>query len=655
LLEIFNIVDADTRRIIPDVAAIGCRRDADVAPSYLLLRPDGSELPIEGSVAPIHDREGHCTGAVIVIRDVSAAQAMARRMANAAAHLAKQNTRLSQANDELASLIRSSPIAIYATDAEGKVTMWSPAAERLSGFSAEECLGRALPIVPQDLRAEDRDLVRRVCSGERLSNIALTRQRKDGSMVELSVSMGLLTDESCVPRGVISLAENVTEEISQRRKVERMQSEFVATVSHELRTPLTSIGGSLGLVASGAAGAVSERAARLIDIANNNTQRLIRLVNDILDIEKLQFGHMMFHFGPVAVEELVAQTITANLPYAASFGIELRRDGPSVDVCIKADPDRLTQALTNLISNAVKFSPLGAVVDIRTALTAQGVRISVADQGPGIAEEFRPRIFQRFAQADASNMRQKGGSGLGLSIAREIVLRHDGQVSFDTEIGKGTTFHLDFTVLGAHELIPPPAADPQTARVLACTLETPGSDTASGAVHDDHMPPGSPTLAWIITPSERVHGHRASRCEKASTNRPSVLHVEDDGDVVEVVRQALQEQFHVVAAPTLEKARHYLARGRFDLVILDLTLSDGVGKDLIPTLATAAGGPIPIVVFTAQDATPELAELVKTVLTKSKSNLATLVEVVRSILSAEQQRDYISVETYDATTQNSLH
>jgi signal transduction histidine kinase len=202
------------------------------------------------------------------------------------------------------------------------------------------------------------------------------------------------------------------------------------------------------LIVGGAAGVINDGAARLVAIANNNAQRLIRLVNDILDIEKLQSGHMTFNFAPIRLDEIVEQAVDATVAYAATFGIEIYRLSEAREFLINADPDRVNQAVTNLISNAVKFSPPDSRVEVRTSRVDQGVRISISDEGAGIPEEFRARIFQRFAQADSTDVRQKGGSGLGLSIVREIMDRHGGSVSFDSEPGVGTRFHLDFPAIG---------------------------------------------------------------------------------------------------------------------------------------------------------------------------------------------------------------
>jgi signal transduction histidine kinase len=289
-----------------------------------------------------------------------------------------------------------------------------------------------------------------VSEGEAASKVELNGQKIDGAMVELSLSMAPLTDETGVARGTICLAENVTEAVSERRNIARLQSDFVATVSHELRTPLTSIGGSLALIAGGAVGPINDRAARLVEIASSNAQRLIRLVNDILDIEKLQSGKMVFRFEDVNLDVIVEQAIAANAAYAETLGVEIRRLGEaSNNIMISADVDRVHQAITNILSNAAKFSPPNSSVEISTTCTNHGARVTVSDRGSGISEQFRTRIFERFAQSDTSDHRTKGGSGLGLSIVRRIMERHGGTVSFEDNPGGGTCFHLDFHAIPA--------------------------------------------------------------------------------------------------------------------------------------------------------------------------------------------------------------
>jgi signal transduction histidine kinase len=229
----------------------------------------------------------------------------------------------------------------------------------------------------------------------------------------------------------------------ERKRLQRLKDEFVSTVSHELRTPLTSIAGSLGLLMGNAAGKLPDAAVRLLAIAHTNSQRLVRLVNDILDIEKMESGQIVFKFGRVEVQSLVGQAIEANRGFAKGSGVRIRLEEASVVCDVRADPDRLAQVVTNLLSNAIKFSPANNEVVVAIESGTDLVRISVRDHGPGISADFKPRIFERFAQADATNARQKGGTGLGLSIVKQIVDRLSGEVSFTDAPGGGTIFHVE--------------------------------------------------------------------------------------------------------------------------------------------------------------------------------------------------------------------
>jgi len=229
----------------------------------------------------------------------------------------------------------------------------------------------------------------------------------------------------------------------ERKRLQRLKDEFVSTVSHELRTPLTSIAGSLGLLMGNAAGKLPDAVVRLLAIAHTNSQRLVRLVNDILDIEKMESGQIVFKFGRVEVRSLVGQAIEANRGFAKGSDVRIRLEEASVVCDVRADPDRLAQVVTNLLSNAIKFSPANNEVVVAIESGTDLVRISVRDHGPGISADFKPRIFERFAQADATNARQKGGTGLGLSIVKQIVDRLSGEVSFTDAPGGGTIFHVE--------------------------------------------------------------------------------------------------------------------------------------------------------------------------------------------------------------------
>jgi signal transduction histidine kinase len=230
----------------------------------------------------------------------------------------------------------------------------------------------------------------------------------------------------------------------ERKRLEKLKDEFVSTVSHELRTPLTSITGSLGLLMGSASGSFSQHAMRLLRIAHSNCERLVRLINDILDIETLESGRLIFDLRQIEVRSLVEQVIKANQKLAASQGVRVRIGGASSTAAhVRADSDRLSQVITNLLSNAIKFSARDEEVVVTIESESDLVRISVQDHGSGIPTEFRPHVFERFARADATDTRLRGGTGLGLTIVKQIVDRLGGEVSFVDASGGGTIFSVE--------------------------------------------------------------------------------------------------------------------------------------------------------------------------------------------------------------------
>ncbi len=239
------------------------------------------------------------------------------------------------------------------------------------------------------------------------------------------------------------LAREAGEAQKAAEEVSRFKSEFTSTVSHELRTPLTSIRGSLGLISSGVMGALQPEVNKLISIACNNTERLLFLINDILDIEKIESGKMDFVMGPVDLMLLLKQALEANQPYGEQYKIRYLLTDVIADVKVNADTDRLMQVMNNLLSNAAKFSPEGAVVEISVVWFEEMVRINVRDYGTGIPLQFQSRIFEKFSQADGSDTRKVGGTGLGLSISKAIMEQMEGAIGFETDEGKGATFYVD--------------------------------------------------------------------------------------------------------------------------------------------------------------------------------------------------------------------
>jgi signal transduction histidine kinase len=237
---------------------------------------------------------------------------------------------------------------------------------------------------------------------------------------------------------VITSVVLVFRDLTRRREIERMKSEFVSVVSHELRTPLTSIHGSLGLLASGLLGSVSAKGERMLEIAVTNTDRLIRLLNDILDMETLDSGKVKMRRTPCSAGELIDHAIEVMQPMAHNQRVSLFANRS--ELLIYADRDRIIQCLTNLLSNAIKFSNPGGTIKVAAISTGTDSRFEVSDEGKGIPEGKRSSIFERFQQVDTSDSRKRGGTGLGLAISRNIVEQHGGKIWVESQVGRGSTF-----------------------------------------------------------------------------------------------------------------------------------------------------------------------------------------------------------------------
>jgi PAS domain S-box-containing protein len=577
---------------------------------------------------------------------------------------------------------------------DGQIERANPAAERIFHTARRGLEGQAAAALVEPSAAGD---LSRLLQGRGREGAAKRREiagaRADGGTFPLEVSVAELKDAD---EAVLLFVRD----ISERREVERMKDEFVSTVSHELRTPLTSIAGSLGLIAGGAAGPLPEKAARLITIAQSNSQRLVRLINDVLDLEKLESGKLPFHFEVLELRELGQRALDGVKGYADQLGVDLvLSGGPTVP--IRGDPDRLVQIVTNLLSNAAKYSPKGGTVRVTVTREGSNAQLTVRDSGPGIPEAFRDRIFSRFAQADSSDARGKSGTGLGLYIAREIAERHGGRLWFESPPEGGAVFHLDLPLL-EEAAAPAPVRDkvllvedePAAAALLTAIMEHEGLqvDTAGtlaearslledpsryGAmVLDLRLPDGDGMdlvreirqrpdvrgVPVVVVSAEASRGRdpavrplevvdwmekpvdpdRLAELVRAAVGPPRregtiILHLDDDRDIRELVATALSGIGQVISVDGLAQARQVLADRRPDLVILDLELRDGQGMDLLEDLQDEPGNPIPVVVFSAQDASGELAGQVALVLVKSRTSLMGLVSAVRKLVEPAEE------------------
>jgi signal transduction histidine kinase len=243
----------------------------------------------------------------------------------------------------------------------------------------------------------------------------------------------------------------VIRDITQRKRTDKMKSEFVSTVSHELRTPLTAIKGSLELISLGALGELDEKFSTVMDIAIRNTLRLYSLINDLLDFDKLASGRLELNFKEQRLMPIIDDAIALNSRYAEEYHVNFELIS-GYDCWVNVDAQRLHQILTNFLSNAAKFSPLNSQVNIFVSVVEDKVRIAVTDHGPGISDDFKPNLFTRFSQGDGSDRRKSSGTGLGLAISKELAQAMNGSVGCISKLNNGSTFYIDLPCLSAGQV-----------------------------------------------------------------------------------------------------------------------------------------------------------------------------------------------------------
>lgn len=358
--------------------------------------------------------------------------------------LHEQEQTISATTQRLRSVLAHAVDGIVTLDAHGAVESCNPAAERLFGCRAGAMIGQRFSDFIPDLllnvdETADTDPLPRTETGEIRVELEASAQRPDGARFPVLVGVGEMQIEG------ERLFVVVVHDISEQKRLERMKDDFISSVSHELRTPLTAIHGSLGLMADGAVEGLSGKARGLAEIAYKNSNRLVRIVNDIVDFEKIESGELSFDLRIENLLPLVQRAVEANRAFARQNRVELMLESATTDARVMADAGRLEQALTNLLVNAIKFSPPGNEVTVTVTRHEEHVRIAVADRGPGIPEEFRDHLFQKFVQVNAADLRYKAGAGLGLGLglAKTIVERMGGAIDFVSHPGAGTTFFVE--------------------------------------------------------------------------------------------------------------------------------------------------------------------------------------------------------------------
>lgn len=343
------------------------------------------------------------------------------------------------AKSNLAAIVESTEDAIITKSMDGIIISWNRGAERLYGYKAKEVIGHSITLLfPADKMDEYQMEIEKVKKGIPVINISTERKHKDGRIIPISVTISPLKNLE----GKVIGASSIARDITAWKEVEKLKNEFVSVVSHELRTPLTSIRGALGILASGIYDVLSNKSQNLIKLAINNCDRLSRLINDILDIEKINAGKMKFSFQKLNLTNLIKETVEANKALAESKKIKINFMADE-EIFLTGDNDRLIQVMTNLLSNAIRYSPPNEAITVKQTKNCKHVRVSVMDQGPGVPDAFKSKIFQEFSQADSSDIRQKSGTGLGLSICKAIIENHDGKIAFENSPTAGANFYFE--------------------------------------------------------------------------------------------------------------------------------------------------------------------------------------------------------------------
>ena len=526
---------------LKNYAETGKARIIDIGREVLGQRRDGSTFPMELAVNEID--KGHGRGYVGIVHDITARkQAEAELVAVTAMRQA---------------ILDSANFTIIATDTQGVISVFNEGAQRMLGYTSDEVVGKLTPAVlhvPSEVVARAKvlsaELGKEIEPGFEVFVVKTrdgmpdenewTYVRKDGSRFPVLLSVTALIDKSGAIYGYLGIGHDITE----RKRMELMKREFISTVSHELRTPLTSIRGALGLVAGGATGALPDQARDLVNIAASNCDRLVRLVNDILDMEKIESGKMTFDMRLLEVSAMLTEAVAANQAFAAQHQATITIDGMLPALCVLGDHGRLVQVMNNLLSNAAKFTPPGGAVHVSLDRIEGQARLTVRDEGPGIPVSYQSRMFQKFTQADSSDTRQKGGTGLGLSIAKAIVEQHGGRISYQTAANKGTSFFVD----------------------LPLRIEAPVSR------------PGIHTLGV-----------------------PRILVVEDDPDIAKLLGLMLERQgYEVDTAGSVPLARERLAEQTYAAITLDLLLPGESGISFLRQLRSSPEtASLPVIVVSA--------------------------------------------------------
>jgi PAS domain S-box-containing protein len=474
----------------------------------------------------------------------------------------------------LAAIVESSDDVIVSKTLDGIITSWNAAAERVLGYKAEEVIGKSiLIIIPPELAAEEAMILDKVRHGERVDHIQTVRLTKDGRRIPVSLTISPIRDDAGTIIGASKIGRDITQQkraeaereelLRQAEQANRIKDEFLATLSHELRNPLNAVIGWATLLRSGSL--PPEQTERAWDTVQRNLETEIQLISDLLDVSRIMSGKLRLDIRPFELATLVEQMIEVYRPAADAKGIHIHSLLDPTAGPVTGDPDRLQQAISNLLSNSVKFTPKGCRIQVVLQRTRSSVEVTVTDTGIGIPADFLPHVFDRFRQYDSSTTRPFAGLGLGLTIVRQIMELHGGSVQAHSEgLGKGASFTLALP-LAAVSRKPEPA---RTARAL---------------------PPAPP---FLLTPQLT-----------SSVRGLKVLAIDDDVDARDLIGTLLgQAEADVRTAESSNSGLQIVDEWIPNVVLCDIGMPDEDGYTFIRRLRerpAERGGLVPAAALTA--------------------------------------------------------
>lgn len=655
------------------------------------IRKDGQYIWVYMTVSPIRDKTGKVIQICVILQNID--------------HLKKIEENLRENEEKFRAFIETTSEWVWALNTQRKITYSNPTIYTLLGYTPDEVIGMDAALLLQ----EDRDFFIRSFDNALqrkkgwLSQI-LRWHHKDGTHRWLEGNSEIIPG----PHGSILGFRGSDRDITERKNLERLKDEFISIVSHELRTPLTSIRGALGLILGRFSSEFSTKASQLLNIAFNNCERLIKIINDILDVEKIEAGKLALQLAPLNLSTVVRDSVEAMQSFAEKFQVTLVIEHLPETAQIYGDYNRLMQVMDNLLSNAIKFSPIGSQVLVSVEILNSIVRVKVKDQGEGIPEAIQSKIFQKFVQAHSSLHRKVSGTGLGLAITKSIIEQLKGSIHFESKLKEGSTFYFELPLwqeeasfsLNHNSLPPSPpiliyekdahlihlleqqliqggfsvetASNIKDAQKLvesklfrAIILDLDGISNEDLALIENlcktkvnpHLPllltslksskdrqqlinTPIPIMGWIEKPMNRetITEFIKEFKKLIANNKPHILYVEDDRELIEVIKSLLENEAQIDIALSIKEAKEKLTQESYDLVLLDLILPDGNGSALLPCINSQTKQVIPVIIFSAQEQAQQEwinTDFIKQYLIKSRTTNEQLLAIIHSLLKSQ--------------------